>query len=112
MASQSPKPVEARARTRLPPAKLDSAEKAKTMSAKYSAGPKRIAHSERRGAKRTRPKIDSVPPTKELTAEMASAGPARPSRVMAWPSMAVTTAEAVPGTLRRMVLMELPYWEP
>ena len=43
------------------------------MSAKYSAGPKRIAQPASTGAKSTSPKIESVPPTKDAIAEIASA---------------------------------------
>ena len=109
VASQSPKPVDARPRTKLPPAKLESAENAKTIRAKYSAGPKRIAQVASIGANRTNARIETVPPTNEAIADIARAGPPRPCFVMACPSIAVTTAEAVPGTLSRIVLIEFPY---
>ena len=53
-----------------------------------------------------------MPPTKDEIADIARAGPPRPDAVRAYPSSAVTTAEAVPGTFNRIVLMELPYWDP
>src|SRR5690606_30841282 len=112
VARKSPRPVAARARETLRPETLDKAENAKTMSAKYSAGPNRIAHRERAGARNTSPTTESVPPTNDETAARARASPPRPSRVIAWPSIAVTTADAVPGTFSRIVLIELPYWDP
>jgi hypothetical protein len=112
VASHRPNAVEATPRTRLPPEKLESAENAKIISAKYSAGPNRIAHPASRGAKSTSAKIETVPPTNDAMADIASAGPPRPAVVSAYPSRAVTTADAVPGTFSRIVLMELPYCDP
>ena len=64
------------------------------------------------GANSTSAKIENVPPTNEATADIASAWPPRPALVSSYPSSAVTTADAVPGTLSRIVLIELPYWDP
>ncbi len=83
VASMRPKVVAMSAFTTLFPAKLESVVKAKTISAKYSAGPKRMAHRDRSGAKSMSPTTETVPPKKEATADMASAGPARPFFVMA-----------------------------
>ena len=108
-ARKSPTPTAINALGRLRPATPANAAKANSMSAKYSTGPKRMAHVAKRGANSTSPKMDSVPPTKDAIAEIARAGPARPCLVISYPSMAVTTADAVPGTLSRIVLIELPY---
>ncbi len=43
---------------------------------------------------------------------MASAGPARPLRAMAWPSMHVITEAASPGMRIRMDVVEPPYIAP
>ncbi|SUB70329.1 Uncharacterised protein [Pluralibacter gergoviae] len=51
---------------------------AKTISAKYSAGPKASDHSASAGAKRIMPKMATIEPTNELTAETESATPPRP----------------------------------
>ena len=51
---------------------------AKTISEKYSGGPKARAASARGGAKKTNPKMLIVPATKEPMATMARAGPALP----------------------------------
>jgi hypothetical protein len=112
VARKRPRPGRREGRATLLPDTLDSAENAKIMSAKYSAGPNRMAHLARAGARNTSPRIDSVPPTNDETAASASASPPRPCLVIACPSIAVTTAEAVPGTLSRIVLIELPYWDP
>jgi hypothetical protein len=58
------------------PVSAESVVKVNTISAKYSAGPKRIAHCARTGAKSIRPTTDSVPPMNEAIAEIASAGAA------------------------------------
>ena len=108
-ARKSPTPTAIKALGRLRPATPANAAKAKSMSAKYSAGPKRMAHVANNGANSTSPKMDRVPPTKDAIADIARAGPARPFFVISYPSMAVTTADAVPGTLSRMVLIEFPY---
>ena len=51
---------------------------AKTIRAKYSAGPNASDHSASTGAKRMMPKIAINEPTNELTAEIESATPPRP----------------------------------
>ena len=94
------------------PERDDSTAKAKTIRAKYSAGPNRVAQPASTGASNTRPAMERVPPAKEAIAEMASAGPPLPRCVAAYPSTAVTTDEAVPGMFRRIVEMEFPYMEP
>jgi len=48
----------------------------------------------------------------KVLADMASALEASPFNVRAYPSSAVIVAEGDPGTFRRMVLIEFPYWEP
>ena len=64
--------------TKCLPVSAERVVKVKTISAKYSAGPKRMAHWASTGAKSIRPTTDSVPPTNEAIAAIASAGPPRP----------------------------------
>ncbi len=54
----------------------------------------------------------AVPAMKEPMAEMASASPARPCLVIWWPSTAVSTEEASPGTFSRMLVTDPPYMAP
>ncbi len=49
---------------------------------------------------------------KEPSAEMPSAGPARPCLAIWWPSIQVTTEAASPGMLTRIEVVEPPYIEP
>jgi len=49
---------------------------------------------------------------KEPIAAMASAGPARPFRVIAYPSTQVMTEAASPGMLNRIEVVEPPYMAP
>ena len=97
---------------KLPWEKLVNAVKAHTISTKYSAGPKSIASLDSRGANRISKKIDRTPPENEATALIASACPARPCLASGLPSIQVTAADEVPGTLSRILEMELPYCEP
>ena len=53
-----------------------------------------------------------VPPTKELSAAVASAKPARPLRAIAYPSRHVTVDEASPGRLTRIAAIDPPYCAP
>ena len=53
---------------------------AKTISTKYSAGPKATAHLASSGANRTTPQVAIMLPTKELTADSDRAMPALPWR--------------------------------
>ena len=59
-----------------------------------------------------RRKIDRTPPEKDATALMARAGPALPCLASGLPSIQVTAAEEVPGTLSRMLEIEFPYCDP
>ncbi len=51
---------------------------ANTISTKYSAGPKAIAHLARIGANMTMPQVAMNAPMNELQADSESATPARP----------------------------------
>ena len=55
---------------------------AKTISTKYSAGPKAIAHLASSGANRTIPQVAMKAPMKELQADSDRATPARPLRAI------------------------------
>jgi hypothetical protein len=80
--------------------------------AKFSRGPKVSATADKGAASKATTAVPTVPATKEPSAATASATPARPWRAMAWPSTAVITDEASPGTLSRMDVVEPPYWAP
>jgi hypothetical protein len=54
----------------------------------------------------------TVPAMYEPTAAMVSAGPARPLRAMALPSMQVITEAASPGMRIRIDVVEPPYIAP
>ena len=55
---------------------------ANTISTKYSAGPKAIAHLASSGANSTMPQVAMNAPMNELQADSDSATPARPWRAM------------------------------
>jgi hypothetical protein len=55
---------------------------------------------------------DSVPATKEPTAAMARAAPARPRRAISYPSMQVITDAASPGIRMSIEVVEPPYIAP
>jgi hypothetical protein len=78
----------------------------------YSGGPKRSAHAASVGASSISPTTPSVPATKEPIAAIASAGPARPFCVIAYPSTQVMTDAASPGMLIRIEVVEPPYIAP
>ena len=61
------------------------------ISAKYSGDENCSANSATGGATSVSSRMPTVPATNEAIAAMPSAGPARPLRAMAWPSMQVTT---------------------
>jgi len=67
------------------------------MRLKYSGGPKATATLDSAGATSIRATIEKVPATKEPSAAMPSAGPARPRLAISWPSMQVTTERLRPG---------------
>ena len=83
-----------------------------TIRLKYSAGPNAIATSARRGATSIRRMIEKVPAMNEPSAEMPSAGPARPRLAISCPSRHVTTEAASPGMLTRIDVVDPPYMQP
>ena len=80
--------------------------------AKYSGGPKRSAKLAKGGASSMRPTILTVPAINDPMAAIASAGPARPLRVISYPSMQVMTDAASPGIRIRIEVVEPPYIAP
>jgi hypothetical protein len=82
--------------------------KAKTASAKYSAGPNITAMSASAGAKNTTRVVAIRPPMKAPMAEVASACGALPSFAMRWPSKVVAIAVEPPGVFIRMPMVESP----
>ena len=95
-----------------PLARMVAASRPKTVSATYSAGPKDRAKRDSTGPATARATVATVPAKKDARAAVASAAPARPRLAMAWPSSAVTTAEASPGRLTRIAVVEPPYCAP
>ena len=77
-----------------------------------SLSPKDRAKAARGGAKNIRATIPRVPAMKEPKAAIVKAAPARPRRAIWWPSMAVTTEAASPGTLSRIDVVDPPYMAP
>ena len=75
----SPKNRLTRPRSGEVPSTEEIVAKATTISAKYSAGPKRRATSASAGAATVRPTTPSVPATNEPTAAVANAADARPA---------------------------------
>ncbi len=65
------------------PVMLDRRTTPRTVRAKYSAGPKARADRARSGANNCRAMTLTVPATKDATAAIANAAPARPLRAMA-----------------------------
>ena len=63
---------------------------ARTMSAKYSAGPNSRASLTSIGATKVSARVAMVPAMKEPMAAVASAWAPRPCRAISWPSIAVT----------------------
>ena len=80
-----------------PRASTTAAIRPQTMSEKYSAGPNCSAMAASGGAATVINSVATQPAKNEPIAAMPSAGPARPFRAMAWPSIVVTTEEASPG---------------
>ena len=78
----------------------------------YSGGPKRSANAASVGASSISPTTPTVPATKDPIAAMASAGPARPFSVIAYPSTQVITEAASPGMRIRIEVVEPPYIAP
>ena len=89
-----------------------SAVSAKTIRAKYSAGPKVSATSTSTGARVISIRVANVPAMNEPIAAVASAAPARPLHVIRKPSRAVITLDASPGIFTRMEVVEPPYIAP
>ena len=90
------------------PITAETVVKASAMIMKYSAGPKLSAKPASSGAKSVSSSVAMVPATKEPMAAVASAGPARPLRAIALPSMAVTMVADSPGVFIRIEVVEPP----
>ena len=85
---------------------------ASTVSAKYSAGPKRSASDASGGAKKVSASVASVPATNDPIAAVVSAAAPRPWRAIMWPSIAVTIDAVSPGVFSRMLVVDPPYIAP
>ena len=83
-----------------------------TIRLKYSAGPNATATFASDGAISISAISEKVPAMNEPSAEMPSAGPARPCFAIWCPSRHVTTDAASPGMLTRIDVVEPPYIEP
>ena len=94
------------------PSTAATVTKAKTISAKYSAGPNFSATSTTSGASSVSSTVAIEPATNEPIAAVASAGPARPLRAIRLPSSAVAIEADSPGVFSRMVVVEPPYIAP
>ena len=86
--------------------------KARTTSAKYSAGPNLRPICTITGARTVRPMVPTVPATKEPMAAVASAAAPRPRLAILLPSSAVTIEADSPGVLSRIEVVEPPYMPP
>jgi hypothetical protein len=84
------------------------ATKANTASARYSAGPNRVASSASRGAKNTTRIDATMPPMNAPIADVASAWAARPLVAILWPSIVPAIAVLLPGVFIRMPEIESP----
>lgn len=87
---------------------LETARKAKTASAKYSAGPKTVARVVRNGIRNTVSIVASRPPMKAPMAAVARARPAFPCWARRCPSKVGAMAEDCPGVFRRIAAVESP----
>ena len=94
------------------PSTDETVANATTISAKYSAGPKRSAISASAGAATVRPTMPRVPATNEPIAAVASAADARPACAIRCPSMAVMMAPLSPGVFMRIDVVDPPYMAP
>lgn len=94
------------------PSTTETEVKARTASAKYSAGPKTKAISEMVGAATVRSAVPIVPATKEPMAAVASAAAPRPFFAILFPSSAVIIEPDSPGVLIRIEVVEPPYMAP
>ena len=102
----------ARPRTRLSPSTAVTVVSARTISAKYSAGPNSSASLTSCGATKLKASVAMVPATNEPIAAVASACAPRPLRAIMLPSMAVTIEPDSPGVLSRIEVVEPPYMAP
>jgi hypothetical protein len=112
MAIRSPITAETRASTIDRPARLLTSDRPTSISAKNSGGPNFNASLVSGTASSTRPSVATMPPTNEPSAATVSAGPARPWRAIAYPSMQVIAEAASPGTLTRTDVSVPPYMAP
>ena len=110
--SSSPKSRLAKPLSGDSPSTADTATNARTVSAKYSAGPKRRAASTMIGAETVSATVASVPATNDPIAAVASAAPPRPARAIRWPSTAVITDALSPGVFSRIAVVDPPYIPP
>src|SRR5512145_2919722 len=95
-----------------PPERYASTNNPSSSSAEYSGGPNFSAMAASGGASSISPITEIVPATNDPIAAIASAAPARPLRVIAYPSMQVITDAASPGMRMRIEVVEPPYIAP
>ena len=110
--SASPSRSEVKPRVRDVPITAEMVVKARTISAKYSVGPKVKASSAKVGARKVRSTVPIVPATNDPIAAVASAAAPRPFRAIRLPSIAVTMELLSPGVFSRMDVVEPPYIAP
>ena len=94
------------------PSSAEAAVNANTISAKYSAGPKRSATRTKMGARKVRSSVPMVPAMNDPIAAVASAAAPRPWRAMRLPSREVMIEPDSPGVLSRIEVVEEPYMAP
>jgi hypothetical protein len=94
------------------PKAAETVTKARTISAKYSRGPKARAKLTTHGARKARATVAMRPATKEPMAAVARAGPPRPALAILLPSSAVTIEALSPGVFSRIEVVDPPYMPP
>ncbi len=94
------------------PKAAETVIKARTMSAKYSRGPKARAKLTTHGARKASAIVAMRPATNEPMAAVESAAPPRPALAILFPSSAVTIEALSPGVLSRIEVVDPPYMPP
>src|SRR5713101_255392 len=95
-----------------PRASTTAKARPRTISEKYSAGPKSRASFTSGAASAAMTIVETHPAKKEPMAAMPSATPARPCRAIWCPSRQVTMAVTSPGMLTRFAVVDPPYCAP
>ena len=103
-----PMTSEARPLSTLSETTEEVATKAKSASAKNSGGPNWEENSTRVGEMKTTRTEETMPPMKAPMAAVARAWGARPSFAIRCPSKVEAMAEAWPGVLSRIAIVESP----